>query len=109
MHLMQVDSRNRKIYDPKNRPAQLANQSREIVERILGESESNNYHRAKAIAQIGKSELVQKNQEKAEQLFLEAQTVISACFGSDHPLVAKYNQNLVEAYNLKPESNERTL
>ena len=61
MYLMQVDSRNRKIYDPKDRPAQLGSQSREIVERILGESDPNNYHRAKAIAQIGKSELVQKN------------------------------------------------
>ena len=40
---------------------------------------------------------------------MEAQTKISSCFGSEHPLVAKYNQNLVEAYNIKPESAERTL
>ena len=35
--------------------------------------------------------------------------MISSAFGSEHPLVAKYNQNLVEAFNLKPESPERTL
>ena len=91
-----------------DRPAQLAIQTREIVEKIIGADDPYNYLRAKAIVQIGKSELVKKNQEKAEQLFLEAQTQISSCFGSDHPLVAKYNQNLVEAYNLKPESAERT-
>ena len=35
--------------------------------------------------------------------------MISSAFGGEHPLVAKYNQNLVEAFNLKPESPERTL
>ena len=72
MHLLQVDSRNRKVYDAQDRPGQLAIQARESVDRILGENDPYNYLRAKAIAQIGKSELVQKNQEKAEQTFLEA-------------------------------------
>lgn len=39
---------------------------------------------------------------------MDAQTQISCYFGSDHPMVAKYNQKLVEVYNLLPESNERT-
>lgn len=42
-------------------------------------------------------------------MFLEAQTQVSCAFGSDQPLVAKYNQFLVEAYNLKPESSQRTV
>ena len=39
---------------------------------------------------------------------MEAQHYISSAFGNEHPLVAKYNQNLVEAFNLKEESPERT-
>ena len=61
MHLQKVDTRNKKVYDAKDRPGQLAIQSREIVERILGEDDPYNYLRAKAIAQIGKCELVKKN------------------------------------------------
>mgnify|MGYP000639699509 FL=1 len=49
-----------------DRPAQLAIQTREIVEKIIGADDPYNYLRAKAIVQIGKSELVKKNQEKAE-------------------------------------------
>lgn len=39
----------KKVYDAKDRPAQLAIQAREIVDRILGENDPYNYLRAKAI------------------------------------------------------------
>ena len=65
IHLLSVDSRNNKVYDPKDRPAILANEAREIVDRIIlvGDDAANNYNyiRAKALAQVGKSELLKKN------------------------------------------------
>ena len=91
MHLTKLDFSNRKIYDKQDRPRILAKEAREIVERIIGAEDKYNYIRAKAIAQIGKADLVEKKQEKAEDLFLEAQTQIAQCFGNESPLVAKYN------------------
>lgn len=40
---------------------------------------------------------------------MQAQTEILCCFDNDHPLVAKYNQFLIEVFNLKKETTERTL
>ena len=56
LHLLSVDSRNNKVYDAKDRPATLAVEARQIVDRIIGKghigeaSENYNYLRAKAIA-----------------------------------------------------------
>lgn len=69
--------------DSEDRAGKLTTQARETVEKILGEDDKFNYLRAKAIAQIGKTELLKKDQEKAEKLFLEAQTQVSCAFGSD--------------------------
>ena len=35
IHLLTVDSRNNKIYDPKDRPAIIANEACDIVNRII--------------------------------------------------------------------------
>ena len=65
IHLLTVDSRNNKVYDPKDRPAIIANEARDIVDRLIlvSDEPANNYNyiRAKAIAQIGKAELLRKN------------------------------------------------
>jgi hypothetical protein len=34
--------------------------------------------------------------------------MIQSLYGENGPLTAKFKQNLVEAYNLRPESEERT-
>lgn len=61
-----------KVYDPKDRPAKRANEALAIVNKIIGDANEHNYLRAKAIAMVGKTELVQKNQEKAEELMMAA-------------------------------------
>lgn len=38
----------------------------------------------------------------------KAKSSIAALYTDDHPLSVKFNQNLIEAYNLRPESKERT-
>ena len=78
-----------------------------MMSRIFTEHNPNSYYGAKATALQGKGELLEKNAEKAQELFLQAQTEISNYFGSEHPMVAKFNQYLIEAYNLEPESRER--
>ena len=88
---MKLDYLNHKTYDAQDRPAKLALEARESVDRILGAEDQFNYIRAKAIAQQGKPELVKKNQENAEKIFLEAQIQITSSYGENHPLVAKYN------------------
>ena len=50
MHLMKLDVSNRKTYDAQDRPAKLALEARESVDRILGAEDQFNYIRAKAIA-----------------------------------------------------------
>lgn len=46
--------------------------------------------------------------DKAELLFKKALGMITFLYTDEHPLAAKYNQNLVESMNVRPESNERT-
>ena len=43
----------------------IASESREIVDRIFSD-EANNYHKAKAILQVGKAELIKKDQVACE-------------------------------------------
>ena len=57
---------------------------------------------------VGKSYVSKKEREKAEATLLEAQSMITAEYGEDHTLAAKFNQFLIEAYNMRPESQERT-
>ena len=107
VHLTNINYLGDKVYDPKGRPAKLADEALETVNRIFRDEDDAHYHRAKAIARVGKTELPQKNQGRCQELMLEAQTQISLYFGSDHPMMAKYNQNLVEAYNLLSATPER--
>ena len=95
------------VYDAQNRPFTIASESRAIIDLIFRD-DTHNYHKAKAILQVGKAELIKKNQESCEQLFLESKAHITEVFGNSSPLLVKYNQSLIESYNLKPESDERT-
>lgn len=85
----------------------FAEKSLSLVESIV-DPDTKSYHRAKASVAVGKAYLSKKEKEIAERYFLNAQTEITAIFGVEHPLTAKFNQNLIEAYNLRQESAERT-
>ena len=104
VYLTNIDYFGEKTYDSQDRPAKISTEARDAVNRILGDADKANYHRARAIARVGKTELVQKNQSRCQELMLEAQTQISLYFGSEHIMMAKFNQNLVEAYNLADKS-----
>ena len=72
------------------RCSQLCEQAQEIVENSLGPDDPNNYLRAKAIAQVAKVVLARKNQERTDELFSQALSLITTSFGNEHPLVAKF-------------------
>ena len=59
------------IYDAEDRPRKLATQAKQTVDKVIGDDKYN-YLRAKATAFIGKCELVERNQEKAQQLLMQA-------------------------------------
>ena len=106
--MQQTDTKGRTIPDQEDRPNKLTKAAKATVDAILGEDDPYNYIRAKAIVQIGKTELVKKNKEKVEELMLEAQTQITNVFGEEHPLTAKYNHFLIEAYNMQDSTPART-
>ena len=91
LHLMKQDLSGKSEVDPQAKPVVLAREALESVNRIIGAEDQYNYLRAKATAQTGQPYLAIKNQEKAQEIYLDAQTQISSYFGSDHPMVAKYN------------------
>jgi len=74
LYLQKVDYEGKVQYDALDRPAKLAAEALAIVERIVGETDKFSYLRAKALARVGRAELVKKDREKAETIFLEAQT-----------------------------------
>ena len=57
---------------------------------------------------LGKAYVGKQDREKAEEMLLQAQIQITSVYGEEHTLAAKYNQYLIEAYNLRDESPERT-
>ena len=66
VYLLGTDTQGKPVYDNEDRPRKLATEAKETVEKILGSDEQYSYLRAKAIAQLGKSELVLKNAEKTK-------------------------------------------
>ena len=58
VYLTNIDYFGEKQYDPADRPAKFAIEAREAVNSILGDADKANYHRARAIARVGKTELV---------------------------------------------------
>jgi len=70
--------------------------------------EEHNYIRAKAYVAVAKVYLQKEERQKAEELVEKAKSSIATIYSDDHPLSVKFNQNLIEAYNLRPESKERT-
>jgi len=93
-------------YDLEDRPLKFGEKSLDVTKALIPEKESN-YVLAKALACVGKAYLVKGEREKAEEFFLQAQTKIQVAFGAETPIAVKYNQNLVEAYNLREETEER--
>jgi len=93
-------------YDPNDRPLTYAFEAEEIAQRVLGSEP--NYIVAKTKAQIGKVYLVKGEGDKAETIMNQAYDQIVTIFEKTSTLAAKYNQNLVEAYNIRSESQERT-
>ena len=71
-YLLGTDNSGKPVYDKEDRPRKMANECKATVESIIGDDEQFSYLRAKAIAQIGKAELVLKNVEKTAELFLQA-------------------------------------
>ena len=72
VHLTKINYLGEKVYDPSGRPGKYAMEARKIVENVLGDPNKANYHRARAIAMLGKTELVQKNQSTCQEMMLEA-------------------------------------
>lgn len=82
-------------------------QALEIAQKILGEK-ANNYIISKIKAQIGQIHHIKKEQEKSEQLCLEAQSAIESVYKTNHPLMIKFNSSLIESYNGRAETDEKT-
>ena len=90
----------------QEKPKTLTKEAFEMVERIIGNSNEYNYLRAKCLGAMGKVALIQKDIAQAEELFKKSQWEITASFGDVHPLAVKFNQYLVETYNLKSQGLE---
>ena len=97
-------------------PLSKAFRAEEECNKII--TDEQNYILAKVQVNIGKVYLAQRAVadkekaagllDKAELLFKQALGMIAILYTDEHPLAAKYNQNLVESMNARPESNERT-
>ena len=92
------------MYDPLDRPSKMTLECKEQVDKIFEGDKFGIYQKAKALMFVGKSYVSKKEREKAEATLLEAQSMITAEYGEDHTLAAKFNQFLIEAYNMRPES-----
>ena len=90
----------------QERPTTLTKEAFDMIERIINSSTEYNYLRSKCLAAIGKVALIQKNITLAEEMFKKAQWEVTASFGDVHPLAVKFNQYLIETYNLKSQGVE---
>ena len=71
-------------YDPEDRPFKLSEACNQTVDKINGEdNQLGAYARAKALAMFGKAHVAKKLRDKAEELLLKAQTLISGEYGED--------------------------
>lgn len=71
-------------------------------------SDEDNYLREKAKVALGRVYLAKKEIEKGKTIVEMARDKIKSIYKEDHPLLAKFNANLIEALNSTPESEERT-
>ena len=106
IYLLPVGANGENIYDKQDRPLAFAFDALNIVEKLIDDEHS--YIKSKAYVAIAKVYLQKEERQKAEELVEKAKSTIAALFTDDHPLSVKFNQNLIEAYNLRPESKERT-
>lgn len=59
-------------------------------------------------SQIGQIHHIKKDQEKSEEICLQAQSAIESVYKANHPLMIKFNSCLIESYNGRAESDEKT-
>ena len=106
VYLQQVGTNGESVYDKEDRPLKFAFDALNIIEKLI--DEEHNYIRAKAYVAVAKVYLQKEERQKSEELVEKAKSSIATIYTDDHPLSVKFNQNLIEAYNLRPESKERT-
>ena len=104
-----TDSAGKKKFDL---PLSKAFEAEEVTKKII--TEEQNYIRAKVQVNVGKVYIAKRSVaskeesqsllNKADHLFTEALSWITSLYTDSHPLAAKYNQHLIEAFNLRPES-----
>jgi len=57
----------------------------------------NSYYKARALVHRGDIELEEKEGDKAAQTYLDAQIMITALYGSDHPMIIYFNAAIIDA------------
>ena len=106
LYVSQIDNKGQLKSIEQDKPNTLTQEAFDMIERIIGNSNEYNYLRSKSLAAMGKVALIQKNVTQAEELFKKSQWEVTASFGDVHPLAVKFNQYLVETYNLKAQGAE---